>query len=82
MTQRNIITVSWSVKDVQELAPDLTPEQCRRVLELTLAYHDPLVGINYSVIKQHAEEVRENLDHGARRERLLVRRTLANQKGN
>jgi hypothetical protein len=53
------ISSNWCVEDVQEIASDLTVEQCREVLNLAERKHDANIGINWEVLEYWAYEVRE-----------------------
>ena len=48
----------WHISDVQEATDkDLTDEQCREVLRRVDHYHDANIGINWDVIRYHADMV-------------------------
>lgn len=47
----------WSIEDVKEIAPDLSDDECRDVLERVESNHDAEVGINWDVLRFHAEQV-------------------------
>jgi hypothetical protein len=51
----------WHIEDVHEQAErddvELTDEQCVRVLELCVQYHNAEVGINWDVISHHISTV-------------------------
>lgn len=49
------ISVSWSVDDVLTDRPDLTLEQAVDVLQTVRRQHDASIGINWEVIKTHAD---------------------------
>jgi hypothetical protein len=52
---RDSITIEWHIDDVQEVRPDLTDEQAREVLFAAKRYHDAEQGINWDVLKAHAD---------------------------
>ena len=45
------IFISWTTEDVRELRPELTDEQCRKVLRKVKADHDANLGISWDVIE-------------------------------
>ena len=45
------IFVSWSIEEVREIRPDLTDEQCRKVLRKVKDGHDANLGISWDVIE-------------------------------
>jgi hypothetical protein len=47
----------WHTADVQELRPDLTSEQSLEVLEQCMRKHDAEIGINWDVIRCHADDL-------------------------
>ena len=47
----------WSIEDVKEVAPDLSDDECRDVLERVESNHDAGIGINWDVLRFHAEQV-------------------------
>jgi hypothetical protein len=49
------ISIIWDVTDVKFARPDLTKKQCSNVLEVCDAEHDASIGINWEVIRAHAE---------------------------
>ena len=49
------IKVSWHIMDVQNIRPDLTNEQASEVLALADRRHDAEVGINWDVLRIHAD---------------------------
>ncbi|MCA4995143.1 hypothetical protein HWD35_10505 [Tsukamurella tyrosinosolvens] len=51
------ITIVWSVDDVLNVAPDLSDEQARQVLQVVKAEHDADVGITWAVIAAAAATV-------------------------
>lgn len=61
---QDTIAIEWNVEDVREQAKlkdiDLNNEQCRKVLELCLKYHDGSVGINWDVIDYHILDLFKN----------------------
>ena len=52
---RDSITITWHIADVQEVRPDLTDEQAREVLHAAKRYHDAEQGINWTVLEAHAD---------------------------
>ena len=52
------IAIRWSIEDVKEVASDLTDNECRQVLQLAKTYHDATIGINWDVLKELADMVR------------------------
>ena len=51
------IATLWHIDDVQEVRPDLTPEQCIEVLKECERQHDATIGINWDVLIFHADEL-------------------------
>jgi hypothetical protein len=49
------IEISWHIDDVKEVRPDLTDAQAREVLVLADREHDATVGINWDVLRFHAD---------------------------
>ena len=47
----------WSFEDVQEVRPDLTKAQCIEVLKRCDRRHDATIGINWEVIRIHADDL-------------------------
>ena len=47
----------WHTDDVQELRPDLTSAQSMEVLEQCMRRHDAAIGINWEVIRFHADDL-------------------------
>jgi len=52
-TRRQIASI-WSIEDVQEVRPDLTDEQSWEVLQAAEKDHDANIGINWVVLRFHA----------------------------
>jgi len=48
------IAIIWSVADVLELRPDLTPDQALDVLHQVDHKHDATIGVNWDVLDCHA----------------------------
>jgi len=48
---KDTIFVCWNTSDVRELRPDLTDEQCRKVLRKVKDGHDATLGISWDVIE-------------------------------
>lgn len=49
------ISITWHIDDVLERRDDLTPEQCRMVLQRIADNHDAEIGVNWDVIDCVAE---------------------------
>lgn len=49
------VAIIWSVEDVTEVCPNLTPEQAIKVLRLVKKHHNACEGVNWGVIKRWAE---------------------------
>lgn len=47
----------WHIDDVKEIRPDLTPEQCMEVLSQCEDKHDANIGINWDVLRFHADNL-------------------------
>ena len=45
------IFVSWSIEEVREIRPDLTDEQCRKVLRKVKDGHDANLGISWDILE-------------------------------
>jgi hypothetical protein len=54
------ITIVWGIDDVRSIAEDLTDDQCREVLQMAKNNHDANVGINWEVLEQYVEEVKNS----------------------
>jgi hypothetical protein len=48
------VAIIWSVEDVWEVSPKLTPEQAIQVLRLVKRHHDSNQGVNWDVIESWA----------------------------
>lgn len=53
------IDSSWHIDDVKSIAEDLTDDECRQVLQLVDRNHDATVGINWDVLENWADYVRD-----------------------
>jgi hypothetical protein len=53
------IAITWSIEDVKEVASDLTDDECRQVLQLARSKHDATIGINWDVLEELADIVRD-----------------------
>lgn len=53
------ISISWGIEDVKSVAEDLTDEECRGVLYLAKRRHDANIGINWDVLSDFADLIRE-----------------------
>jgi hypothetical protein len=51
------LTSFWSIEDVKEVADHLSDDECRAVLDRVESNHDAEVGINWDVLRFHAEQV-------------------------
>jgi len=51
------IAVKWCVEDVQSIRPDLADEQASAVLQAADRCHNAEVGINWDVLRFHADEL-------------------------
>ena len=51
------IEIIWSIKDVFEVRPELTPEQARKVLHYMRDNHSASYGINWDVLEATAHEL-------------------------
>lgn len=47
----------WSASDIQNVRPDLTPEQARQVLDAVERHHDANIGVTWYVLQIHADEL-------------------------
>ena len=54
----------WHAEDVQNIRPDLTFEQSMEVLKQCMHRHDAEVGIDWDVIRFHAEHLFPEPDAG------------------
>lgn len=52
---RETISISWNVDDVQTVRPDLGKSECEKVLYAVKAFHDMNVGVNWVVIEDMAD---------------------------
>jgi hypothetical protein len=55
LAERRQVAVIWCIEDVQGERPALTEDQCWQVLEATKRYHDATIGINWDVLRCHAD---------------------------
>lgn len=53
------ISIGWSVEDVLEVAPDLTPEEASEVLRRVKHGHDATLGVTWETLEFHADMVRD-----------------------
>lgn len=53
----NQIRIAWHIEDVAEIRPDLSVEQSREVLAAVREEHDAEIGVNWDVIRYHADEL-------------------------
>ena len=51
------IDIVWTIDDVLEVRPDLTHAQASKVLQATKLRHDATIGVNWDVLKFHAQEL-------------------------
>jgi len=51
------IFICWSSEDVKRIRPDLTKDQCRKVLHKVKRGHDAELGICWDTIQIHAEDM-------------------------
>jgi hypothetical protein len=49
------IAIKWHIDDVLEIRPDLTADQCRKVLTNVKVCHDAAVGVNWDVLETVAD---------------------------
>jgi hypothetical protein len=59
------IEISWCVKDVKGVRPDLTDNQCREVLQEAERRHDATIGITWYVLEIHADHLFPKPEGGA-----------------
>ncbi len=57
LEKQGYVASLWHVTDVAEVRPDLTPEQCMKVLKLCERVHDAEIGINWDVLSYHADNL-------------------------
>jgi len=50
------IKVVWSIEDIRSLGFECTDDQGSKVLDDVKKYHDANIGINWNVLRYHAEE--------------------------
>lgn len=69
------IAVIWSADDVKGVCPNLTDDQCWQVLQSAEKCHDAVIGINWDVLKTHADALfPESAEEITFAKRLLARR--------
>jgi len=51
------IAVKWGIEDIQSIRPDLTDEQASTVLQAADRYHNAEIGINWDVLRTHADDL-------------------------
>lgn len=49
------IYIVWETDDVKTIRPDLTDHQCEEVLQHSARKHNTYLGINWDVIRVHAD---------------------------
>jgi len=54
---KDTITITWNIKDVKDVRPDLSDDQCKLVLHWAKENHDANIGINWDVLKIWAKEL-------------------------
>lgn len=48
----------WHISDIEDCAGvEMTEEECHEVLDRILRYHDANIGINWDVVRYHADQV-------------------------
>lgn len=57
LAERGQIASIWSIDDVLSIRPDLSPEQAWDVLQQAEGNHDANIGINWEVLRFHAENL-------------------------
>ena len=58
-----LVMESWATEDVASIAPDLNErQQCAVLLLACVAEHNAELGVNWDVLKEWAEYVRQNPD--------------------
>ena len=55
-SQQDSITITWHIDDVKEIRPDLTDDQCRKVLQASKRHHNAEIGINWITLQVVADE--------------------------
>jgi hypothetical protein len=55
LAARRQVAVVWNIEDVQEIRPELNSEQAWDVLQAASRYHDATIGINWDVLRCHAD---------------------------
>jgi hypothetical protein len=53
----NTINSTWMIEDVKSIRPRLSKAKCRAVLESAEDNHDAEIGINWDVLRCHADEL-------------------------
>ena len=56
----NDLIVVWNVDDVRSLEPNMPLEDCRNVLALALDRHDANIGINWQVLQDCIDIIKES----------------------
>lgn len=59
----NWINARWHIDDVREVRPDLTDDQCRKVLQAVKRNHDANIGINWDVLTIWARQLYPEADN-------------------
>ena len=54
---KNQIALIWHIADVQETRPDLTDEQCRKVLARVENKHDANFGVSWDTLEINANDL-------------------------
>ena len=57
LEEHGYITNLWHIDDVKEVRSDLTRKQCLEVLRECERQHDANIGINWDVLRFHAEDL-------------------------
>ena len=56
------IAIIWSLEDVQEIRPDLSDDECMKVLSLIENKHDASLGVTWSTLDFWAYYLYPNLN--------------------
>lgn len=53
----NLLISVWNIEDIQAVRPDLNDEQACEVLDLAERRHDAEYGINWGILRIHANDL-------------------------
>jgi hypothetical protein len=64
LTKRGCIAFLWCIEDVQDIRPDLDPDQAMEVLKRCRRRYDAGLGLNWEILDYHADDLFPDPDYG------------------